>query len=430
MSPYLLHKKSILPIYYLILMIILVSWTDISNLPPFYLRLPFLIAVVLPLWFNRSRFFVQIFFSFVVISSSSYAISYMPVDGLYILITVILSIFIISQKRIEPLSIPHGFVILCIYSAIVDIYYSQTINTSYHWLSTILIAACLLKRNDLQQLQSIVLSLAVVSLILSIEFMIVGDRFVGNVSTIAGEIDRKGWSDPNYFGAILGMGVISSLIEVFTNHTISKKLRYFYVISIVLSLYTLFSTASRGAFIALMCSVFILFIHAPVTWKNKMWTITVGLMALLVMYYSHVLDLLILRFMSDAGDAGGRTEIWITRISTFFSECNIFQWFFGIGSTNSLRLGTEGILGFHNDFLSVLISYGLVGLFSLFNLLIFPIIKASKKQKWITLTATIYLVLCMSTIEPFTSGQWGTLYFYLYILMLSQVNHEYAYNKI
>ena len=217
-------------------------------------------AVVLPLWFKRSRLFVQIFMTFTVTSASSYAVSYMPVDGLYILLTIIMSIFIMSLKRTEALYVPSGLIILCLLSAIVDFGYSQTITVSYHWLAVILIAAYMLKRNDTPQLNYIVLSLSVVALILSLEFMIVGNRFINDVSTVAGDIDRKGWFDPNYFGAILGINIIASLIELIINNSISRKLKCFYILGILFSLYTLFSTASRGVSLALGCSTFILFL--------------------------------------------------------------------------------------------------------------------------------------------------------------------------
>ena len=310
--------NNIMLVYYVILMILLVSWTNVDNLPPFFLRLLFLMAVVLPLWFRRSRLFVQIFLTFIVTSASSYAVSYMPVDGFYILLTIIMSIFIMSLKRVESLSVPSGFIILCLLSTIVDVGYSQTITVSYHWLAIILIAAYMLKRNDTPQLNYIVLSLSVVALILSLEFMIVGNRFINDVSTVAGDIDRKGWFDPNYFGAILGINIIASLIELIITNSISKKLKCFYILDILFSLYTLFSTASRGVSLALGCSTFILFLSAPIKWKNKVWILAGGVAVILVMYYCHVLDLLILRFMSDAGDAGGRTEIWSIRISAFF----------------------------------------------------------------------------------------------------------------
>ena len=421
------HNNIIL-VYYAVLMIVLVSWTNVDNLPPFFHRLLFLMAVVLPLWFKRSRFFVQIFLTFIVTSASSYAVSYMPVDGLYILLTIIGSIIVMSRTRTRALYIPHGLIFLCFLSAAIDIIYTQTITISYHWLAIILMAAYLLNKNDDKQLKYTVLSLSIVSLILSLEFMIVGDRFISDVSTIEGNIARKGWSDPNYFGAILGINIMVSLIELFINGVSNKKIKVLILFSLILSLYTLFSTASRGVSLALGCSAFTLFTGAPIKLRNKLWILAGGIALIALMYYFHVLDLLILRFKSDAGDAGGRTEIWATRLYAFISECNIIQWLFGIGTQNSLTLGTGRVLGFHNDFLSVLVRYGLFGLLSLISLLISPIIHAPKRRKCVIFSAVIFLLIIMNTIEPFTGGQWGVLYFYLYILMLSQM--KYADNKI
>ena len=409
-------------------MIILVSWTNVNSLPPFFLRLMFLMAVVLPLWVKRTRLFVPIFLTFIMTSASSYAVSYMPVDGLNILLTIVMSILIISRTHTGSLSVPFGFIILWLLSTIIDFIYDQVITISFHWLTVIFIAVYLLKKNDKQQLKYIVLSLSIVSLILSLEFITVGDRFIRNVSTIAGNIDRKGWSDPNYFGVILGINIIASLIEILINGDRDRKLKYFYLLSIILSLYTLFSTASRGVSLALGCSVFFLFLGAPIKWKKRLCILVGGVTIILTMYYFHILDLLVLRFNSDAGDAGGRIEIWSIRLSAFLSECNIFQWLFGIGTHKALTLGTGRVLGFHNDFLSVLIRYGFIGLLSLISLLFSPIIHAPKEKKCIIFSAVLFLIICMNTIEPFTSGQWGALYFYLYILMLSQT--RYADNQI
>ena len=48
--------------------------------------------------------------------------------------------------------------------------------------------------------------------------------------------------------------------------------------------------------------------------------------------------LLLLRFQSDAGDAGGRMQIWMPRLNSFFSDSNIFELFFGVGEQNNLYL--------------------------------------------------------------------------------------------
>ena len=109
------YSKTILA-YYAILMIILVYWTNVNSLPPFFLRLMFLMAVVLPLWVKRTRLFVPIFLTFIMTSASSYAVSYMPVDGLNILLTIVMSILIISRTHTGSLSVPFGFIIPTIFN--------------------------------------------------------------------------------------------------------------------------------------------------------------------------------------------------------------------------------------------------------------------------------------------------------------------------
>ena len=73
-----------------------------------------------------------------------------------------------------------------------------------------------------------------------------------------------------------------------------------------------------------------------------------SLIVLLVMYNLHFLDLLLLRFESDEGDAGGRTLIWVPRLNAFFCEGDLIQWLFGVGRDKSLVLGTGSVEGFYN----------------------------------------------------------------------------------
>ena len=64
--------KKVGVIYYLFLLIALTTWTDTENLPPILLRLIFMLAVLMPLWINKSHLLPEIFFTFVVISASSF----------------------------------------------------------------------------------------------------------------------------------------------------------------------------------------------------------------------------------------------------------------------------------------------------------------------------------------------------------------------
>jgi Na+-driven multidrug efflux pump len=96
-----------------LLVFILVSWTNVNSLPPLIFRLMYLSAVVVPLWINRNKFTPEILFAFVIISGSSFAVSYMPVDGMYISI-VLLFTYIFSRPYVDRLQMPASFVILAL----------------------------------------------------------------------------------------------------------------------------------------------------------------------------------------------------------------------------------------------------------------------------------------------------------------------------
>lgn len=416
-----LKKEGIL--YYLFLLIVLTTWTDSENLPPFPFRIAFLLAVLIPLWLKRSALLPEVLFSFIVISASSFAVSYMPVDGGYILVVVLLSVFIIGRVKGKRLKIPLSFKVLCVLSLIMDIFFSSGISSTWHWLSIIIVGECLLSTNDSIHLRFMALTIAVVSLVLSLEFILMGDRFISSVNTMDGSLDRKGWTDPNYFGALIGMGIWVSLVELMVDRRLNKIIRYMLLCTIIISLYTLFTTASRGAFVALSCASLIILFFAPIKNAYRVGALLMSCIILFIMYNLHMLDLLLLRFLSDSGDAGGRTEIWIPRMNAFFNECSPLQWFFGLGTDESMKLGTGGYLGFHNDYLAVLVKYGFVGFFCLLVLIVKPLLSC-KTNKGLVFAGIVYLALCMLSIEPFTGGQWGCLYFYLFILLLSQASYE------
>ena len=410
--------------YYLLLLVILCSWSNPEVLPSLLFRLLYLIALILPLLIQKSKYAPYIILTYTVISASNYAVSYMPVDGLYLLVTFVICIFTIGKVNgINSLKVPNAFWVLCGLSVLVDFFLSNDINISYKWIAVALVSTCLISKEKSANLHIVGLCFAVISFVLSIEFLFVGDQFVRDVHTIIGDLDRKGWADPNYFGAVLGTGIVSSLIELVINKNVEKRLKWFYYVTILLTLYTLFTTASRGAFVALAASSIIILFLSPLKTKHKIGLLLLSLIVLLVMYNLHFLDLLLLRFESDEGDAGGRTLIWVSRLNAFLGEGDLIQWLFGVGRDKSLLLGTGKLLGFHNDFLAVLVMYGFIGLICLLSMLISPIIK-SVNHKGIVCAAVVYLALCMFSIEPFTGGQWSSLYFYIYILMLSQVRYE------
>ena len=369
-------------IYYIILLVVLVSWTKVESLPPLPLIRVYMLAVIFPLWIKKSLLFPQVFFTFVIISASLPAVSYMPVDSLYILIVSIISYLLINPK-FSNIRLPSSFIVLTVLSLVIDGIFSANCMLSYALMCVMLIA----------------------------------------VATQVGQLDRSGWTDPNYFGSIIGYGVVTSSIALFKWQKMKKKYRWFLLGTIIVSLYTILITASRGVFVALAISMLFLILFSNISKKRKLVYLGSGVFIVFLFYALGVLDLLLLRFQSDAGDAGGRMQIWMPRLNSFFSDSNIFELFFGVGTKQSLFVGTYKLLGSHNDYIAIVVRYGIVGLLSLLTLILSPIIKA-KRNKGCVIAAVVYISVCMFSIEPFSAGQWSLLCFYLFIVILSQLNHE------
>ena len=128
--------------YYLLLLVILGSWSNPEVLPALPLRLLYLVALIMPLLIKKSKYAPYIILTYTVISASNYAVSYMPVDGLYLLVTFVVCILTIGKvNRTHSLKVPNAFWVLCWLSVIVDLLFSSDINNSYKWISVALVSS-------------------------------------------------------------------------------------------------------------------------------------------------------------------------------------------------------------------------------------------------------------------------------------------------
>ena len=165
--------------YYLLLLVILGSWSNPEVLPALSFSLIFLIALILPLFMKKSNYARYIILTYTVISASNYAVSYMPVDGLYLLVTFLVCILTIGKGNgIDSLKVPNAFWVLCGLSVLVDLFLSSDINNSYKWISVALVSTHLISKDKSANLHLVGLCFAVISFVLSIEFLFMGDQFV------------------------------------------------------------------------------------------------------------------------------------------------------------------------------------------------------------------------------------------------------------
>ena len=156
-------------IYYIFLLLILVTWTNVDSLPPLPLRLAYLTAIMGPLWKERSLSTPIVLFTFVVISGSSFAISYMPVDGLYISIVLLIS-YMLCRPNIDRIKFPSALIILTILSLFVDFFSGGEMNFSFK-LVAVLLSTLFISRSNEGTLQIVSFSIILISFVIAVEFI-------------------------------------------------------------------------------------------------------------------------------------------------------------------------------------------------------------------------------------------------------------------
>lgn len=410
-------------VYYLVLLVVLFAWTSASAAPPMWARIGFLIAVIAPSFVNK----VPLMFAYIVfftITSYGATYSYMPTSlYLYAAIAFLFYAFKIRFVGESRLTIPRSIFVLFILSFLVNLIASGTIKNITWSLLIVMLLAPLLNKDKKSVLQAFSLSFQLVSLALSIMFLVIGDQYT-QAYNYESELERSTWIDPNYFSCVVGMGAMISLCELFTDSTKTIK-RVLDVVIIGLSLYTMVSVASRGGLLAFVVGFALLLLFSRAKWIYKI--LFLGLAAAFIwwMYSSSVFELLTYRIAEDDQGGSGRLGIWGLKLSAFFNEGNIFNYLFGIGFDNTMVLGTNIKKGIHNDYIAFLIEYGIIGL-SLFLAMLFAPIRRIKEKKHLTyvLALTFYLATCVFTLEPLTLGIMCFYLFYIYIFYYSQYDEK------
>lgn len=201
------------------------------------------------------------------------------------------------------------------------------------------------------------------------------------------------------------------------------------IITIVLSVMAVLSIASRGISVSVGITVGLMMLTSKVKTRTKVLTILGLGVFIIFLYTNQYVDFLIARFNADDGTGSHRTVIWTTKLSAFFENGNPFYWFFGYGFDQGWILGFGTGYANHNDFVSILIYYGFVGLFLFISALLYPVRICSKKVKPLVFAFIVYLVVCSMSIEPLAAGNIAYISFYFYIIQLARHSRQIQYSN-
>lgn len=408
------NQKSLLA-YYFFMLVVLLTWTNPNALPPMPLRVLYLLMSIFPI-LNKSKIYFPIAFcTLLTISMVRYAPSYMVSTPLFVFIVLLFVTFFYKGKNeVKP---PYHLLFLCIYIALVNLLTGfEFKDACLTFASVFLLSRYLGNSGEVKKL--FITSFIVISAVLSAEYLLVGKNFTDAYST--SEIERMGWTDPNVFGCIIGIGIICGVISLLYKIYTSRSAKYIVVGAIVVAFMAFLLNASRGASLALFVVLIMLLISAPVAKSTKSLMFLLAIAFMFVMYSLGYFDNLIFRMTIENAETGGeRTIIWQTKTHAFFSEYGLFNHIFGLGDKDACFLGYGYYLGFHSDYFAMLVKYGYVGLAMLLYMICYPI-KVASKNKVLVVLLVVYFSLCIFSLDLVNSGHITFFYLYLFLLVLGQ----------
>lgn len=388
-------------------------------LPPMIFRLGFLVLVVAPVILSKKSLFPCILSSFVIISVNRHVPSYMPFMPAYLAITTLVAL--VGKNYKSGTKAPMLLIVLMLYSILIDFVRSMSIE-SISVTSLIVVLFFLFIDTDLERRsREISLSFIVISLFLCVEMFMFKSEFtytkaVGNI-----EYQSVGWNDPNYFTSIIGIGAMAALNLLLSCERISKFNRISLIGVIMIVILVSLKVASRGGVAALVGGAATLLILSRLRSRTAIWISLFFVVFIIALYEYGAFDFLISRFSNDEGELGGRKLIWTSKMADFSAQASLLDWLVGIGHKGALAMSTyinnKSVLGFHNDFIAILISYGIIGLFIVLSLYFYPIFKYKDPQ---VTAICIYLIIISMTLEPLSSGALDIFYLYFYACILGE----------
>lgn len=238
------------------------------------------------------------------------------------------------------------------------------------------------------------------------------DNLVSDYSTSLGDVDRLDWKDANYFSFFIGIMLLLTLY--LAKYAVSKSSRRIFIFIAFVMLVTMVSLISRGAIVALTIALIYYYRKDLLSFRNLGYLLLVAV-AVAGLYYSGILEGLIMRFMSEDVQTGsGRTELWKIGLQTFFSKGPLTILFgAGEGQALSMTYMKGEYWSPHNNYLSIMYNYGIFGLI-LFSGWIFSMLVRCRTRE--SRGLLLFIAVNSLTIVPFTYV--STVWFMIPLIMI------------
>ena len=416
----------LLYLYYFVLILALALYTNMSASPNIVIRLGYLAALILPL-IKRVELFPAIIICALGISKCTFAYPLMPTDSVYYITLALGFAFLALSRRDYSTRINPIFYYVLIYVGFNDMAMQGELSKmTIMFFIFILFFFCL--EDDLEiGCQLLPIAFIIISLTISFWALFFPEAQINSYNK-AGDMEQTAWTDPNYLSAALGTGLVIAVRDLIKG---SNKLIYISILSLTIlgSSLALLFLASRGAILSVTLATTSLFVLSKTSGRTKVIAIIAAGLFLFFLYTNQYMDFLMARVERGDGTGSNRTVVWMSKIDDFFLLDNPLSWIFGVGHDEGTKLGRyfhNAITGFstHNDYLSMLIYYGFVGLAIFLCVIAYPLRICSKEERPYIIALLVYLLTCSMTIEPLAHGNfvyWGFLF---YIMIYARQSQE------
>jgi len=421
-------KDKLIYIYYLVLVVLMMTWTSVDTAPPMPVRLVYMALVVLPGLYNNKAWLVAALTCFWSISVNGYAYSYMPtMNYLYALLALVCLFF---HKRPQSVFRSSDYIFLVgflLYFTIENFITSvEVYDISYAFFVLCLFPVMMDEVDD----DAVVLFetvFMVITIVLSFYSLTTQNLFAGRYGTFDG-VERSGWADPNYLAMIVGMGSLVGFSKILKWGENNRLLNIISIAAFLIALPAMLLIASRGAFVCLIGGIAVLIMSSGTKTIYKLLLVAISIGFLIYLYNNSYFDLMEARMEADDGTGSNRSLIWAHKIQ-YYGEGNVLNYLFGYGFFDGIRAGSSSAGGFHNDYIAFLVCYGAVGLILFLRWLFLPLARLNKQSssRFMVYACFVYLAFASLTLEPISGGNFPFLAFWFYMIILSKrSNYEEA----
>lgn len=406
--------------YYAVLMLVMMSWTDYNSFPSMILRIVFLIAVMVPGFFDKDCVLPAAITCFWGVAVNGYAYSYMPTQ-VYLYVGLLLVSMVIINRYDKKSMMFRGYLLpVCLFLFVTLRNLIQT--TSIEEITWGLLIFILFpyfipdKSNDNEKKMS--WAFMVMTIVLSFYSLTTQELFAAGAG--AAIADRSAWTDPNYLSMIVGMGAVIGFRNILRIRNIDRFTAVLSLISFFLAVPAMLLLVSRGGLLCLCGGIAVLMLFSKIKTSYKIGVIVFIVIFVIILYTNDFLTMLEERLNGEA-NASNNERVWIlqNRLTAFFED-SPFYWFVGYGLQDGLKLGLPFPMGSHNDYVAFLAEYGVIGLVMFLGMLSLPFynMKHGTKVLGEVCAYTFYLLLASLTLEPFAFGRWVYYVFLLFIIII------------